>query len=131
MKIELVRLEYSEDGTFGIIKINNRSFCCTAELPWRHNQQNISCIPEGLYYCKRIKTSSGRITFNITDVEGRTEINFDVANRPAEVLGCIAIGDSFGEVYKERAVLNSSKTMKKFLTALEQYDELMLTIQSV
>ena len=130
MILELVRIEYAEDGTFGIIKINGAIHCHCVELPWRNNVQDISCIPEGIYYCKRMLTSRGRGTFQVMDVAGRTGVLFDIANRAAELLGCIGIGIRFGKVNNERAVISSKTAMKNFMTALKPYNSFMLKITS-
>lgn len=59
MKLELYRT-YFKEGTNGVLFINGRFFGFTIELPWRDNEKQVSCIPEGIYdvaprYSKRFK----------------------------------------------------------------------------
>ena len=46
-KAEIVRLEKSADGTFGVLRLDGKVFCVTLELPDRGNKVNVSCIPVG------------------------------------------------------------------------------------
>lgn len=48
MELELLR-EYFPQGTNGEMLHNGESVCFTIELPWKNNEKNISCIPEGKY----------------------------------------------------------------------------------
>jgi hypothetical protein len=48
MELELVRT-YFPNGTNGELIDGGELICPTIELPWRDNQQNVSCIPEGRY----------------------------------------------------------------------------------
>ena len=44
--------------------------CYAAELEWRHNEQSVSCIPEGFYNLKLVKqTASGKLK-NVLYLEG-------------------------------------------------------------
>ena len=48
-KLLLVRLFSNDDGTFGKLTLPSGYSCFTAELPYRDNKKDISCIPKGLY----------------------------------------------------------------------------------
>ena len=48
MELELLRT-YDPEGTNGELGSGGKRICFTIELPWLHNQHNISCIPEGRY----------------------------------------------------------------------------------
>jgi len=44
----LIRLRRSDCGSEGVLIFQN-FHCYSLELPWKDNQQNISCIPAGKY----------------------------------------------------------------------------------
>jgi len=70
----LLRTESSEQGTFGILVFNDE-YLHTAELPWKGNKPNISCIPEGTYQVSmRVSPKYGQCF--IVAVEGRSYILF-------------------------------------------------------
>ena len=43
----LIRDTFTEESTIGRLFINGELFCDTLENPWKDNQRNISCIPDG------------------------------------------------------------------------------------
>ena len=45
----LLQRAYFKQGTNGTLFISDWFLCHTIELPWRNNQRNVSCIPEGQY----------------------------------------------------------------------------------
>lgn len=65
--------------------------CYTIELPWRDNEQSVSCIPEGRYrLAKRYSKRYGRHLL-VQEVPGRSLILLHPANDALEELrGCIA-----------------------------------------
>ena len=50
----LKRNASSDKGTFGMLVDDQIPWLLTVELPWKKNEQGISCISEGPYICKRI-----------------------------------------------------------------------------
>jgi hypothetical protein len=75
------------------------------ELPFKNNQHNISCIPEGVYKCKY--TRSNRLsalkgtdfyTYEILDVPNRDGIRIHSANYASQLLGCVALGKDFRDL---------------------------------
>ncbi len=81
----LVRLETSIEGTFGKIIVPGGFECFTAELPWRDNRSNVSCIPPGLYRCGIYKSRRFGTVFHLTDVNGRTYILIHTGNLAGDV----------------------------------------------
>ncbi len=130
MKIaELVRLEESEEGTFGVLKIDKEVFCCTLEPSDNENISSISSIPAQQYMCEPYTSIHHGETFRVTSVPQRTYILFHGGNTKAHTEGCILLGQYFGKLRGgERAVLNSGNTMRKFL-ALMGKEPFHLTIQ--
>lgn len=73
--------------------------CYTLELPWRDNQNNISCIPEGTYPITPRRSAKYNDHLHILNVPNRSYILVHEANYVHELRGCIAVG-------KERKHLN-------------------------
>ncbi len=47
--IYICRTNYGPSSTPGVLYVGNVKIGSTWELPWRNNDENISCIPEGVY----------------------------------------------------------------------------------
>lgn len=106
MKIEIQRKYPKADYTIGLMTVDGKIFCDTLELPWRDNQQNISCIPEGRYDVRLTYSQKfGRVLPLVMNVPGRSGIRIHAANKPEEITGCIAVGENT----KKGMVLNSRK----------------------
>ena len=98
---EIIRIPRSVTvPQLGIFCIEGSPQFLTLELPWKDNETNISCIPEGEYICKRVKdrTTMGGMkiaeTFEVKDVTNRSGILFHVANSVKDLRGCIGIGQT-------------------------------------
>ena len=76
-------------STFGVILSGNRVLCHTLELPWRHNAQEISCIPAGDYPVVLSNSNRFGPVFRLKDVPGREGILIHVGNYLHETRGCI------------------------------------------
>ncbi len=82
---------YGVAGTNGILSIDGNPICYTIELPWRDNQQRISCIPEGVYRLAKHVYSKFGEQIGIPAVAGRSGILIHAANHAMrELQGCIA-----------------------------------------
>ena len=65
----------------------------TLELPWRGNEQNISCIPNGNYKCVYEESYRlGHPTPRLLNVPDRTGILIHSGNIEANTEGCILLG---------------------------------------
>ncbi|MEM1180926.1 MAG: DUF5675 family protein [Acidobacteriota bacterium] len=126
--LALDRLISSQNvGTYGRLQGAGLSFW-TAELPWRGNQRNVSCIPAGTYRCKLHKSPKHGWSLWILEVQNRSEILVHKANRPRELLGCVAIGYGLGYIGGELAVTSSGRAMAALVGALRPYDEIYLAV---
>jgi len=70
------------------------------ELPWKNNQQMISCIPPGIYPLRKCKPGENGSRFKywhfeIMDVKGRDKIKIHIVNHFHEILGCQGVGSKF------------------------------------
>jgi len=87
--------------------------CKTMELPWKDNQNNISCIPEGVYLLKKMPPGFGRDYgyFRFVKVPGR---GVNMAFNPPmstilvhrityvkDLKGCVGVGSRFADFNKD------------------------------
>lgn len=84
----LIRLPHPT-CTPGVLLIDGNLALTTIELPWLNNQHNVSAIPVGTY---NVQWDPFIGRYRLHDVPDRTGIRIDVANYPAQLKGCIAIG---------------------------------------
>jgi len=129
MKVTIIRVEESEQGTIGVMLLNEAAFCCTLEPPDRDNKKNISCIPPGRYSAIRVNSPKYGDTFEITNVPGRSHVLFHGGNVVKHTKGCVLLGQYFGKLQGNRAVLNSGKTFQEFLRKLSTKDNFDLEIR--
>ena len=125
--VELIRLESSNEGTFGVVRVNKEMFCVSLEPKWFGNERSISCIPTGQYTCKMVDSPSFGRVYQVLDVHGRTHILFHIGNYVENTDGCILLGQRVTELTFGRAVTTSAKTIAEF-NALLKGDPFILTI---
>lgn len=128
--IILVRLESTDQGTFGRLIVNRTGWsCATAELPWRDNARNRSCIPAGKYECDYLESSASgkyRKVYHVKDVPDRSGILIHAGNLAGDVEkgyksdvdGCILLGTARGMLGTQYAVLSSKDAVKEFAIQL-------------
>ena len=116
-KAYLDRRSSSLQGTLGTFAIPSVMFSCySLELPWKYNQTDISCVPDGIYrvvfeYSEHFK---GR-RYELKDVPERSECKFHKGNFAgsvehgfkSDVKGCTLLGMLPGEIDGQIAVLHS------------------------
>ncbi len=90
MELELIRT-YFPNGTNGEILFNGARICSSIELPWKNNEHQVSCIPEGRYELKKRYTAERGEHLILVNVPGRQLILIHAANdAKKELQGCIA-----------------------------------------
>ena len=90
MELVLIRT-YLLEGTNGQLMVDGQKICSTIELPWKDNQRQISCIPEGRYRLAKRYTPRFGYHIIIRDVPNRSNILIHAFNDAlAESKGCIA-----------------------------------------
>jgi len=117
-----------DHSTIGMIEFKDFK-CFTLELPWNHNQKNISCIKAGTYrVVKHLSPSNGWVMLLI-DVEDRTEVQIHSANFTRQIKGCIVLGDSIKHLDSDNIpdVTNSKATLAKFLDACGDEETIRIT----
>jgi hypothetical protein len=131
MELELVRTYYPQ-GTNGNLLINGVGLCHTIELPWRNNEHQVSCIPEGRY--ELVKRYSPKFKWHlwVQNVPNRDLILIHPYNDAMkEAKGCIApvttiTGEGKGD--KSRVVFEKLKAF--VFPVLERNEKVFLTIRS-
>ena len=124
MKTILIQrpLESTDQGTFGILRTEGFS-CGVLELPWRNNERNISCIPEGIYEVIPLSKKFGQV-FLINTVRDRGGILIHSGNFAGDVSknylthsqGCLLLGKEktfFGN-NKQYGITLSKTTVRRF-----------------
>ncbi len=129
--LTLFRFSQIPDGTFGVLLDEDIPFCLTVERLWLNNQKGISCIPVGIYYCRRIDSPKFGNTFEVSHVIGRSEILFHKGNIMDNSHGCIIVGEQYESLNGKIAVLASGKAFEEFLIRLRDVSEFRLTIKEV
>jgi hypothetical protein len=122
MNAQLVRHYTSDEGTFGTLTLFNGTSFVTGELPWRGNQPGKSSIPLGVYTCNWRESPRHGWCYHVDGVEGRSDIEIHSANwvgdadlgYKSQLLGCIALGWSVGELDGQKAVLSSRDAIARF-----------------
>jgi hypothetical protein len=116
----LIRKETSDQGTFGIFVGDGIQFH-SAELPWRDNSPQLSCIPAGRYTCRPYSSPKFPNVYEVTGVPGRSAILIHSGNYAgdtdkgflSDVLGCILLGLGLGEILKQKVVVSSRLAMDR------------------
>jgi hypothetical protein len=129
--VRLIRLEESAQGTFGVLIICSQVFCVTLEPSDWFNESNISSIPAQQYQCIKRHSPHFGETFEIVDVPGRSHVLFHAGNVVDSTKGCILLAQYFGKLYRDRAILNSGKTFRKFMEIMKDTDIFNLTIKEI
>ncbi len=125
-KATLDRLETSNEGTFGVLQIDNGEyleFFYTGELPWRKNKANVSCIPTGKYIAVWTRSRRfQRFMYLISKVPARAGIRVHAANFMGDhkkgfrrqLHGCIALGEKLGWLGGQKVILVSRPAIRRF-----------------
>lgn len=132
ISVLIVRLESTEQGTFGKLHVFNGDKhileLFTGELPWRENKRGVSCIPNGTYQCTPYKSNKYPNHYKVQNVLGREAILIHEGNLCGDVQkgyltnvqGCILLGTALGTINNQKAVLSSRKAMSKFRDVIGQ-----------
>ena len=118
----LQRIKTSDQGTIGFLTIHQTSFAII-ELPWKNNEPNFSCIPEGSYSVVVRRSSKYGVTYWLQNVVDRSWILIHSGNYAGDVFkhykthsaGCLLIGTTHGILNGQVAVLASRIAFVKFM----------------
>lgn len=121
--VTVTRTESSEVGTFGTLVTDSGFKCFTLELPWHNDIAKISCIPPGSYTCNWRFSQKHGMCYHVDGVpDGRTQIEIHAANFAGDLSkglkcqleGCLALGESVGQLDGQKAVLQSKVAVAQF-----------------
>lgn len=134
----LTRTETSDQGTFGTMVTDTGTTVRTGELPWRDNQQGLSCIPAGTYTVTWGDSPAHGPCYHVQNVPGRTDIEIHAANLMGdttkgfrcELLGCIAPGLHVGDFGGQRAVVASRPGLQRLILDLNTEDFQLTIVES-
>ena len=129
--VEIFRLEgFSPDGTFGAVLVNGEFTCLSLELPWRDNQENLSCIHPGEYLANRIHSKRFNMdTFQLINVPGRQFIEFHIGNTVNDTDGCILLGSYIAKFDVVRGIAASKRAFLHFMNLLGTAPEILVRIR--
>lgn len=121
-EVHLIRERTSLQGTEGTLIVNGHQFF-TIELPWKNNQSNISCIPDGNYPCAIKHSKKFGIVYQLEDVPDRVGVLIHSGNFAGSTddgylthsHGCIIIGNARGSIKGQQAVLYSKPALHDFM----------------
>ena len=115
----LIRDTFSEQSTIGELFLNGERMCDTLENPWKDNQRNISCIPEGEYKVRlrlaRESATRDYLHLLVQDVPDRDWILFHRGNSAKDTSGCILVGLGSQQDFVHNSVLAMDLLMKEII----------------
>ena len=134
VNIFINRLQDDGNETLGKLYVYNglkRVFkCCTLELPYKDNKQNVSCIPCGRYSLEPRENAKHGKHLLVEDVQDRSWILIHSGNFNRDTEGCILVGRSFvdidGDGHKD--VSASKATLAELIEIVRGTDEMELII---
>lgn len=144
MNLTLYRHAYLPECTLGWLYVGDVKFA-TIERPWLANPHGFggrlreSCVPDALYHVRPHTSNRFPNTYALVNegvgvyyqnakstLWGRTAILIHGGNRVRDVIGCIAVGISHGQLEGEHAVLNSQRALTQLRSLLKQDDHQLL-----
>ena len=115
----LIRDTFSKNSVIGELFINGERICDTLENPWKNNQRNISCIPEGEYPVRlrlaRESASRDYLHLLVQEVPNRDWILFHRGNTAKDTSGCILVGLGTQQDVVNNSILAMDLLIKEIL----------------
>lgn len=138
--IQIKLVSIIEQGAFGVLLIDNIPIAVTLWRTFEKLEQTEPKIPmpqvmpyrmvinPGKYLCKRDWYNKGRYaTFEI-QVEGHERVLFHLLNTEQESEGCVGIGEEFGNLGGNIAILRSGAGFTEFMNSMKGIDEFELEV---
>lgn len=133
-RFTIKRVVENPQGVFGVLLDSldwvkgDTPFALTLERNWESNKKNVSCIPAGDYLCKRWHSAKHPNTFEIMNVPNRSAILFHTGNLEGDSAGCVLVGEEFGYIGDQIAVLSSKRGFNEFIQRTEGINEFWLSV---
>lgn len=126
--LRLRRVAATDYATYGVLCRDGVPFAVTLERPWLDNAPRESCIPAGVYVCKRVQSPKFGNTFEVTNVRGRSNILFHKGNVAEDSLGCILVGEAFNPVKGKPGITASAEGYGEMMTLQKGVNTFTLTV---
>ena len=139
MRARLIRTHTGPEGTFGKLFAGPNTLH-TAEPPWKNNERNVSCIPEGVYEVRPHLSPRFGPCLVVMDVGDRSHILFHAGNFAGDpdlsykthTQGCILVGRRAGVwaptgKKRQRAVWSSRPALRTLLRWADKPFDLEIT----
>jgi pantothenate kinase len=138
MNTIILERAYTDIATIGKMRFPSGLVLDTIELPWKDNEQMVSCIPPGQYVMSKRqsgvvnRTSKGKYTigWEVTKVQNRTFIMVHIGNTASNFEGCIGVGLGLGVVNGTWAILNSAKAFDLFMDEMTKHEDWNIIIRT-
>jgi len=130
VKVFIKRTMQDDYQTLGELTIPDAGYSCkTLELPWKNNERQESCIPEGTYQVEKRTSDKFKHHFHILDVAERDFILIHHGNYKRDVKGCILVGHDYFDIDGDghMDVTSSKATMKTLNEILPDAFELEIS----
>lgn len=129
LTVKLIRT-YQDKLTIGVFIVFDDNMpilsCLSLELPWRDNEPNVSCVPEGEYEIKyEYSNKFKRFLWELKGVPDRSEVKIHPANNVNELEGCIALGIKLS---LRSALVSSRPSVEQFQRIMENTKSSKITI---
>ena len=115
---ELHRVAIRHEGAFGVLLHDGLPFAVTLERTYDELDErgrSSPKIPLGVYRCRRdFFHRGGYITYEIR-VPGHSRLLFHRGNTEKDSEGCVLVAESFGELGREPAILESVMGFAEFM----------------
>tara|TARA_R110001599_G_scaffold216023_1_gene414316 strand:+ start:255 stop:665 length:411 start_codon:yes stop_codon:yes gene_type:complete len=115
----LIRDTFTKESTIGELFLNGERMCDTLELPWKDNNRNISCIPEGVYKVRlrlpRESATRDYLHLLIQDVPNRKWCLVHRGNTAKDTSGCILVGLGSQQNFVQNSALAMDLLIKEII----------------
>lgn len=122
MTVEALFLERksakNSECTLGKLIYRGKEICKTLENPSKNNMPYVSCVLAGAYEVNKHDGKRYQDVWALKNVNSRTGILIHAGNIESDTQGCILVGDRYGKLNGEMAVLNSKATLRKLRSIL-------------
>ena len=117
-------------GTFGVFVLDGQPICTTLEPYKRDNASSVSCIPTGQYIMEVQNSPKFGNVYTITNVQGRSYIRVHHGNLDEHTEGCLLLGESFGEIGDDWAILSSGQAISELMEKSKGADIHLTIVES-
>ncbi len=123
--LELLTVALRADGCFSVLKWQGKPFAVGVEHTF---EDELPIIRKGLWRCVKSRYHKGGYdTYEIL-VPGHSRVLFHRGNTEEDSLGCIIVGESFGELKNKTAVLDSKGGFAEFMALMNGREDFLLNV---